>query len=113
MKVALGFALAFVLGFVCRAFGIPSPAPPVLMGALLVLAMSCGYVLVDRLVASQPARHARNCSGRPSCHPTTTPSKLHSWNALSPEWSRECLRRHQSGRDKSGMLTQRTPATFR
>jgi XapX domain-containing protein len=75
MKVALGFALAFVLGFVCRALGIPSPAPPALMGALLVLAMSCGYVLVDRLVANQPARHARNCAGPTELPPNHDPVK--------------------------------------
>jgi XapX domain-containing protein len=75
MKVALGFALAFALGFVCRAFGIPSPAPPVLVGALLVLAMTCGYVLVDRFVARQPARHARNCAGPTGRPPSHDPVK--------------------------------------
>lgn len=69
MKVALGFALAFGLGFACRAFGIPSPAPPVLTGALLVLAMTCGYVLVDRFV-THPAWHARNCAGPTGCPPS-------------------------------------------
>ena len=40
MKSAIGLALAFAVGFICRAFGIPSPAPPVILGALLVMAMT-------------------------------------------------------------------------
>lgn len=63
MKAVIGLILAFALGFACRAFGIPSPAPPVIMGALLVMAMTIGYVLVDRYVAAHPARHRANCGG--------------------------------------------------
>ena len=40
MKSAIGLVLAFAVGFACRAFGIPSPAPPVILGALLVMAMT-------------------------------------------------------------------------
>ena len=53
MKFALGFVLALCIGFGCRWLGIPSPAPPVLVGALLVLAMTFGWVAVDRLLAAQ------------------------------------------------------------
>src|SRR2546428_436140 len=35
MKLLLGLALAFAIGFACSAFGVPSPAPPVIVGALL------------------------------------------------------------------------------
>ena len=62
MKVAIGLMLAFVLGFACRAFGIPSPAPPLILGALLVLAMTIGYIAVDRRMTS-PAQHAPDCGG--------------------------------------------------
>jgi XapX domain-containing protein len=62
MKSLLGLALAFAIGFACRAFGIPSPAPPILVGALLVVAMTIGYLLVDRAMA-RPAQHAINCGG--------------------------------------------------
>jgi len=62
MKPLLGLALAFVIGFACRAFGIPSPAPPVIVGALLVVAMTSGYLLVDRRM-QRPAQHALNCGG--------------------------------------------------
>src|SRR5215210_6780622 len=61
VKAVVGLVLAFALGFACRAFGIPSPAPPVVVGALLVMAMTVGYVLVDRHVAAHPARHEADC----------------------------------------------------
>ena len=62
MKSMIGIVLAFALGFSCRAFGIPSPAPPLILGALLVMTMTIGYIAVDRWLAS-PARHARDCGG--------------------------------------------------
>jgi XapX domain-containing protein len=62
MKAVLGIVLAFALGFACRAFGIPSPAPPMILGALLVMAMTIGYLAIDRWM-SAPARHAADCAG--------------------------------------------------
>ena len=62
MKSMIGIVLAFALGFACRAFGIPSPAPPLILGALLVMAMTIGYIAVDRWVLS-PAKHAPDCGG--------------------------------------------------
>ena len=62
MKPAIGILLAFSLGFACRAFGIPSPAPPVILGVLLVMMMTVGYIAVDRWAMS-PAKHARDCGG--------------------------------------------------
>lgn len=56
MKVALGFILAFTIGVVCRLAAIPLPAPPLLIGALLVVAMTLGYVMTDRLSALQQAK---------------------------------------------------------
>jgi XapX domain-containing protein len=61
-KAVAGLALAFALGFGCRLFGIPSPSPPVIVGALLVGAMTVGYVAVDRVMASA-AHHAADCGG--------------------------------------------------
>lgn len=66
MKALLGIAVAFAVGFVCRVLGIPSPAPPALTGALLVLAMTVGYGLTDRLMTKR-ALNAGNCAG-PSGH---------------------------------------------
>lgn len=48
MLEAAGFALAFAIGFACRLTGIPSPAPPAISGALLVVAMTAGYLLTDQ-----------------------------------------------------------------
>jgi XapX domain-containing protein len=62
MKSMIGIVLAFALGFSCRAFGIPSPAPPLILGALLVMAMTVGYIAVDRWTLS-PAKHATDCGG--------------------------------------------------
>jgi XapX domain-containing protein len=47
----IGIVLACALGFACRAFGIPSPAPPLTLGALLVMTMTIGYIAVDRWIA--------------------------------------------------------------
>ena len=62
MKSVIGLVLAFAVGFACRAFGIPSPAPPVILGALLVMAMTVAYIVVDRSMA-RPADNAVNCAG--------------------------------------------------
>jgi len=58
MKPALGIAVGFALGFACRLLGIPSPAPPVLSGALLVFAMTVGYVTVDHFMMARSQRTA-------------------------------------------------------
>jgi XapX domain-containing protein len=73
VKAAIGLVVAFAIGFGCRAFGIPSPAPPLIVGALLVMALTVGYVLVDRYMAKHPARHKADCGG-PS---GLAPSALH------------------------------------
>ena len=62
VKSLCGLVLAFAIGFACRAFGIPSPAPPVILGALLVVAMTVGYLLVDRIM-NRPAVHSVDCGG--------------------------------------------------
>lgn len=68
MKVALGLLLAFAIGVACRLAGIPLPAPPVLIGTLLVLAMTLGYVVTDRLAAHREAKSRPLCGG-PSGQP--------------------------------------------
>ena len=47
MKSILGLTLAFAIGFACRAFAIPSPAPLAIVGALLVVA------IIQHLVAEE------------------------------------------------------------
>ncbi len=64
LKVILGLALGFAIGFGCALAAIPVPAPPVLIGALLVVAMSTGYVLTDKYVCPAKAKtQLKNCGG--------------------------------------------------
>ncbi|MCC4586356.1 DUF1427 family protein [Xanthomonas melonis] len=67
-KLVIGLALGMAIGSGCRIAGIPSPAPTAFVGALLVLAMTCGYVLADRFMARRAARNLRHCGG-PSGRP--------------------------------------------
>ena len=62
MKIILGFLLALGIGALCRLAGVPLPAPPILIGALLVVAMSTGYALTDRF-ARRAASHRAHCGG--------------------------------------------------
>jgi XapX domain-containing protein len=62
MKILMGLVLALLIGVICRLTGIPVPAPPVMVGALLVLAMTGGYILADRY-ATRPAKHREYCGG--------------------------------------------------
>lgn len=43
---AAGFLLAFLVGAFCRRFDIPVPAPHRLYGALMVVAMTVGWLVV-------------------------------------------------------------------
>ncbi len=46
----VGLLLGVVIGAGCRFFEIPSPAPPRLIGACLLLAMTVGFVTADHLL---------------------------------------------------------------
>jgi len=63
MKIFLGLSLALIIGIACRLAAIPLPAPPVLIGALLVLAMTLGYVVTDRFAAAREAKTRELCGG--------------------------------------------------
>jgi len=63
MKIAIGIILAFAIGVICRLSGIPVPAPPAIVGALLVLAMTTGYILVDQLNGQRPNKNKKHCGG--------------------------------------------------
>lgn len=62
MKIALSFALAVTIGVACRLTGIPLPAPPAMVGAVLVLALTVGYRVADHY-AARPARHELESGG--------------------------------------------------
>ena len=50
-KVLIGLALGFLIGVGCRRFEVPVPAPARLVGALLVVAMTLGFVVVDQWIS--------------------------------------------------------------
>ena len=51
-RILLGFALALAIGVVCRLSSIPLPAPPAIIGALLVVSMTVGFQIADRWLAA-------------------------------------------------------------
>jgi len=57
MKSALGLAIGFLLGFACRYFDIPVPSPPKILGAVLVVTTTLGYLAADRMLAKPEAKH--------------------------------------------------------
>ena len=56
IRAVAGLAIAFAIGAVCRIFEIPVPAPPKIFGAVLVVAITVGYMLTDTLIARRVAR---------------------------------------------------------
>ena len=63
MKILLGLIVGFGIGIGCRFAGLPLPAPPVLVGALLVVSMTAGYLLVDRLATQRACTTRKLCGG--------------------------------------------------
>lgn len=49
-KTLLGLVLGLLIGAGCRWFDVPVPSPPKLLGALLVVAMTVGYMATDRVL---------------------------------------------------------------
>ena len=45
-----GIILGLIIGGACRWFDLPSPAPPRVVGALLVLLMTVGFVVTGWIV---------------------------------------------------------------
>lgn len=58
MRIAASMILGVLIGAGCRWFDIPVPAPPRIVGALLVVAMTFGYLATDRVMA-KPVRSTR------------------------------------------------------
>jgi len=64
VRFLVGLLLAVFIGLGSRGLGVPLPAPTALIGALLVLAMSAGYQLADRLLATRRlATTMEQCGG--------------------------------------------------
>lgn len=67
VEVVLGPLLGLGIGALCRFLAIPSQAPPVLPGALLVMAMTLGYIAADRWLCRRQALQAQLCGGPDGC----------------------------------------------
>lgn len=63
MKIVFGLLLTILIGIGCRVIDIPVPAPPAMTGALLVLAMTIGYLAVDRWFPHRRCDNRKNCAG--------------------------------------------------
>jgi XapX domain-containing protein len=50
VSAAVGLCVGLLVGAGCRWFDIPSPAPPRLIGAALLLAMTLGFVAANHLL---------------------------------------------------------------
>jgi len=46
----IGLSVGLLIGAGCRYFDIPSPAPPRLIGALLLVAMTLGFVVAGQIL---------------------------------------------------------------
>jgi XapX domain-containing protein len=70
IKIAIGFVLSFIIGAGCRYFDIPAASPPVIPGALIVLAMTLGYSSMDRvMVRKNQAATTKHLCGGPTGRP--------------------------------------------
>jgi XapX domain-containing protein len=56
-KTLLGIILGLLIGAGCRWFDVPVPSPPKLLGALLVVAMTVGYMALDRVLDRRVMSH--------------------------------------------------------
>ncbi len=65
MKIFIGIVVSLMVGVGCRYFDIPVPSPPVIPGALLVLAMTIGYSATNSILNGwgKPATTAHLCGG--------------------------------------------------
>src|SRR6202167_4735831 len=77
MKVVIGLMVGFLIGAGCRYFDIPVPSPPVLPGALLVVAMTLGYTSTDRLLSRKDrVATVKHLCGAPSGLPVNMKARL-------------------------------------
>jgi len=77
-KIIVGLILGFLIGAACRWFDIPLPGPPKILGALLVVSISAGYMVTDKLVAARfstkgPATTEDLCGGPTGDVASTSP----------------------------------------
>jgi XapX domain-containing protein len=77
VKIVIGFILSFLIGAGCRYFDIPAASPPVIPGALIVLAMTLGYTSMDRVLSRKNrAATTRHLCGGPTGLPKAIANSL-------------------------------------
>ena len=67
-KIIAGLILGLLIGAGCRWFDIPLPGPPKFVGALLVVSVTLGYMMTDKLITTRfstkgPASTQEMCGG--------------------------------------------------
>lgn len=75
MKIAAGIILGILIGAACRWFDVPVPSPPKLVGALLVVAMTVGYLATDKIIATKFAVKGPTRTTDLGGGPTGTPAQ--------------------------------------
>ncbi len=63
LSLAIGVVVAFAIGLSSALVGFAAPAPPTIEGALIVAAMTAGYLIADRYFAARPAQCEDLCAG--------------------------------------------------
>ena len=58
IKILAGLILGLFIGAACRWFDIPLPGPPKLVGALLIVSITVGYLATDKLIAARVSSKA-------------------------------------------------------
>jgi len=53
LKYLMSVLIAFCLGGACKFWNLPLPSPPILLGALMVLSMTVGYLVVDKYLENK------------------------------------------------------------
>ena len=47
-RMIIGYVICFGIGFLCRIVDLPLPAPPIILGAMIVVVTSLGYSMADK-----------------------------------------------------------------
>ena len=100
-KIIIGLLLGLLIGSGCRYFDIPLPSPPKLIGVLVILSITLGYVGMDTLLAGHAKRTksvARSVTTSQYCGGPTGLPPSHEQTALFPE--NASLQRQEQERNK-------------
>lgn len=69
-RLLAGIAVAFAIGAACRVTELPVPAPHVLEGAALILALTLGYATADRVLSKTDDTNAASSHSKPGDRPS-------------------------------------------